>query len=145
TGSPATPFVTLTGFVTANDQPSGGLTITSSNPIATSQGGSVTLAGDGSFKYTPPVTTTALSSDTFTYTISSNTGGTATPTTANATVTLNLSGRVWYVDPNAGTNGNGQSQSPWNATANIKQQPTAGGANTGDIIFIYNGSGANVN
>ena len=144
TPSPSTPFVPLSGFVTANDTPAGNVTVTSSNPIATTQGGSVTIAADGSFKYTPPVTVTALASDSFTYTISSNTGGTATPTTANGTVTLNLAGRVWYVNPNAGSNGNGQSQSPWNSTANIKQQPTVGGANTGDRIFVYNGPTGNL-
>jgi hypothetical protein len=144
TSTPGTPFVPLTGVVTSNDTPTGGVTITSSNPIATTQGGSVTLAADGTFKYTPPVTVSALSSDTFTYTISSNTGGTAAATTANGTVTLNLSNRVWYVNPNAGSNGNGQSQSPWNSTANIKQQPTVGGANTGDTIFVYNGPTGNL-
>jgi large repetitive protein len=143
TTSPSTPFVPLSGFVIANDTPLGGVTAVAAT-VTTTQNGSVAIAADGSFKYTPPVTVSALASDTFTYTISSNTGGTATPATATGTVTLNLANRVWYVDPNLGVNGNGQSQSPWNSTANIKQQPTVGGANTGDILFIYSGPAGNL-
>ncbi|HMC70510.1 MAG TPA: putative Ig domain-containing protein, partial [Mycobacteriales bacterium] len=132
TTSPATPFVGLTGTIIANDLPSGGVTAVAGT-VATTQGGSVTIATDGTFKYTPPVS--VLTTDTFTYTIASDTGATGTATTATGTVTLNLTNRVWYVKNN-GSAGNGQSQSPFNTLAAAQ---TASAAN--DIIYVYNGDG----
>src|SRR5262249_17625630 len=98
-----------------------------------------TLASDGTFIYTPPVTASPISSDTFVYTISSDTGGTGVPRTATATITLNLASRVWYVKNN-GAAGNGQSQSPFNILANAQSASTAN-----DIIFVYGGDLANTN
>jgi hypothetical protein len=135
TVSPGTPFVTLSGSVLANDQPSGGVTLTAGT-FATSAGGSVTLATDGTFIYTPKANpgAAAITSDSFTYIISSNTGGGA-PVTAMGTVNLTLGGRVWYVN-NSGSNGNGQSQSPFNSMTGAD---TASIAN--DSIFVYTGIG----
>jgi len=137
--SPSTPFVPLAGRLTANDLPSGGVTITTVGTFATAAGGSVQIAADGTFLYTPPVTFVPLTSDSFTYTISSDSGGTGTPTSANGTASLALVNRVWYVNPNAGASGNGQSQSPWNNTNVIS------GTNTGDILFIYDNGGSTAN
>src|SRR5205814_9882064 len=86
--SPATPFVPLAGRLTANDLPSGATTITTVGTFMTAQGGSVQIAADGTFLYTPPVTFFPLTSDSFTYTISSDSGGTGTPTSASGTVSL---------------------------------------------------------
>src|SRR5207237_6461786 len=73
---------------------------------------------------------------TFTYTITSNTGGTATPTTAQGTVTLNFTNRVCYVDnTNAGT-ADVRSNTPF-ATLVAAQTASA----TGETIFIYTGTG----
>src|SRR5439155_3111369 len=96
------------------DFPVGGVALTAGTFSSANGTNNVAIAADGTFKYTPPVTATALASDTFNYTITSNTGGTVTPTSANGTVTLNLAGRVWYVDNTLGVNGNGQSQLPFN-------------------------------
>ena len=142
TVSPATPFVPLSGAIIANDAPLGGVTATAGT-FATTQAGSVTIAADGTFKYTPPVTASPLASDTFTYTISSNTGGGAA-TQATATVTLNLAGRVWYVKNN-GSNGNGQSQSPFNSTSNFSNGARVSPDTTGDIIFIFTGDTTTTN
>src|SRR4029077_13692500 len=86
----------------------------------------VIIAADGTFIYTPPARATfsTITSDTFNYTISSNTGGTATPATATGTVTLNLSGCVWYVKNN-GAAGNGQSQSSFNLLSSAISASTA--------------------
>ncbi|HXA16533.1 MAG TPA: putative Ig domain-containing protein [Thermoanaerobaculia bacterium] len=139
TASPGTPFVTLTGSVLANDLPAGGVTVSPTGAFATSAGGSVTIASDGTFIYTPKANPSGAVTtlDTFTYTGSSNTGGTATPTTATATVTLNLANRVWYVKNNGGGT-NGQSQSPFTTLA-----AAAGASTANDIIFVYNGDGTN--
>jgi hypothetical protein len=143
TASPVTPFVVLTGTITANDLPSGGVSLVAGT-FGTTQTGSVTTAADGTFIYTPPVTATALASDTFTYTISSDTGGTGTPTLATGTVTLNLAGRVWYVN-NSGPNGNGQSQAPFNSTSNFTNGARATPDKPSDIIFIHTGTGNTTN
>ena len=137
--SPSTPFVPLAGRLTANDLPSGGVTITTVGTFATTAGGTVQIAADGTFLYTPPVTFFPLTSDSFSYSISSDTGGTGTPTSANGTATLTLVNRVWYVNPNAISSGNGQSQSPWNNTSAIF------GTFAGDIIFVYDNGGSTAN
>jgi hypothetical protein len=113
--------------------------------FATTQGGSVTIAADGSFLYTPPVTVNALATDTFTYTISSNTGGTGTPTTANGLVTLNLANRVWYVRNNAAGGGDGRSHSPFNSTSNFTNGARATPDKPSDIIFVHRGDGTTTN
>jgi hypothetical protein len=140
TSSPTTPFVALTGTILGNDAPSGGVTVTTGT-FATTAGGSVTIASDGSFLYTPKAnpTAAATTSDSFTYQISSNTGGTPTATTATGTVNLSLSGRVWYVK-NDGSAGNGQSQSPFNTLSAAIAAST-----TSDTIFVYRGDGSTTN
>jgi hypothetical protein len=135
TTSPTTPFVGLTGTIIANDLPSGGVAAVAGTFSSANGTNNVVIAADGTFKYTPPVTVSPLASDTFTYTITSNTGGTGTPTQATGTVTLNLANRVWYVKNN-GAAGNGQSQSPFNTLAAAQTASTAS-----DIIFVYNGDG----
>src|SRR5207248_1364527 len=91
------------------------------------------------FLYTPPVTFFPLSADSFTYTISSDSGGTGTPTSATATASLALANRVWYINPTAALNGNGQSQAPWNNTNVISA------TNAGDILFVYDNGGSTAN
>ena len=81
----------------------------------------------------------AITSDSFTYTISSNTGGTATAATANGTANLTLVGRVWYVRNN-GAGGNGQSQSSFNLLSSAISASTAS-----DFIFVYRGDGTTLN
>jgi hypothetical protein len=140
TVSPGTPFVGGSGRLTTNDLPSGGTTA-NAGTFGTSGGGSVTIAADGTFIYTPPVHSgmAAITGDSFNYTISSDTGSTGTPTMATATATLTLANRVWYVLNNVG-NGNGQSQSPFNSLANAITASTAN-----DFIFVYRGDGTTAN
>jgi len=129
TTSPATPFVgSLTNLI-ANDLPSGGVAATTGT-FATSGGGSVTIAADGTFIYTPKANpaAAAVTSDSFTYTVVSN-----GVTSAAATVNLTLANRVWYVKNNGGGT-NGQSQSPFTTLAAAQAASLAG-----DIIFVYNG------
>jgi hypothetical protein len=135
TATPGTPAVQLSGSVLANDFPTGGVSITSGT-FATTQGGSVLIQSDGTFLYTPSVHAAAVASDSFTYTGTSNTGGTATPTSAVGTVNLTLANRVWYVKDNGGA-GNGQSQTPFNTLAAVQAA-----AKANDIIFVYLGTTA---
>jgi hypothetical protein len=135
TASPGTPFVGSTIKLTDNDQPSGSVSATAGT-FATSAGGSVTIASDGTFVYTPKANpgAAATTSDSFTYTAVSN-GVTSAP----ATVTLTLAERVWYVLNTAG-GGNGQSQAPFNLLSDGIAASTAN-----DTIFVYQGDGTTTN
>ncbi|MBI3853087.1 MAG: cadherin-like domain-containing protein [Verrucomicrobia bacterium] len=95
----------------------------------TANGGTVNLAANGTFTYLPGAG--FVGTDTFNYTIT-DTGG----LTGLATVTLNVSNRVWYVN-NTGTNGTGRSSSPFDNLASAQAASFAA-----DIIFVYQGSGA---
>jgi uncharacterized repeat protein (TIGR01451 family) len=140
TATPATPSVQNPTRIVANDLPSGGVAATAGT-FATGQGGSVTIAADGTFLYTPPARNglPAITSDTFAYTVQSNTGGGAAVASAPAMVTVNLAGRVWYV-LNNGLGGNGQSQSPLLTLAQAQ-----GASTVNDHIFVYAGSGTTAN
>lgn len=146
TTTPGTPTVITNGMatfrLTNNDLPSGNVTLTSTGTFATAAGGSVTIAADGTFIYTPKANPTlaAITADSFTYTISSDTGGTGTPTTAQGTANLTLAGRVWYVLNNVGMTGNGQSQNPFKSLAEAIAASTAN-----DFIFVYQGDGTTAN
>ena len=129
--TPATPAVTSATNILTNDLPSGGVTATPGT-FATTAGGSVTIAADGTFLYTPKVNPAAAATptDSFNYTAVSN-GVTSAP----ATVSLTLTNRVWYVKNN-GAAGNGQSQSPFNTLAAAQAASL-----TNDILYVYNGDG----
>jgi large repetitive protein len=147
TGSPATPFVGKTVKLIDNDQPAGGVTATAGT-FATSAGGSVTIAADGTFIYTPKANPGAArtTADSFTYTVFSNTGAGAAVTSAPATVNLTLVGRVWYVLNTAAGGGNGQSQSPFNTLSAAIAASTAGASATDtDTIYVYQGDGTTTN
>jgi len=111
--------------VTANDvavNATGGtdtITLTTIAGGATSLGGSVTLNANGSFTYTPPlnrpnVADGASVTDSFTYTISNSADGTLTST---GTVSIVLTGRVFYLM--AGAAGDGRSSTPSGNPATI--------------------------
>jgi len=131
TVSPSTPFVGSTTNILTNDLSDAAITATAGT-FATSGGGSVTIASDGTFIYTPKANPglAASTSDSFTYTAVSN-GVTSAP----ATVSLTLANRVWYVK-NDGGGSNGQSQSPFTTLAAAQAASLAG-----DIIYVYNGDG----
>jgi VCBS repeat-containing protein len=145
TASPATPFVALTGTIIANDLPSGGVAAVAGTVSSTNGTNNVVINADGTFIYTPPVTAVALGSDSFNYSIASDTGGTGTPGTASGTVALTLVGRVWYVKNNAAAGGLGQSQSPFNSTSGFVNGARATPDKPGDIIYIFNGDGTTTN
>jgi hypothetical protein len=108
----------------------GPLAITPVTDQATANGGKVTIEADGDFIYvSDPADACAPTSDTFTYTV--NDGGTPNGTDT-ATVTIGLSGCVWYVNNTA--SGTGTSRAPF---ATLAQAQTASAA--GHTIFIFDG------
>ncbi len=73
------------------------------------------MVGSGSnednFYYQPPVGFTGT--DTFQYTASDSCGS------STATVSISVQNKVWYVNDNDASNGNGTSTSPFNALSPV--------------------------
>ncbi len=113
-------------------------TVTAIGGGATTLGGTVALASpSGAFTYTPPVGRPTLAdgtsvNDSFTYTIINN----ADPTlTSTGTVTITLTGRVWYLQ--AGGSGDGRSNTP---SGNPVAMSTAADKGT-DIFYMFSNAG----
>jgi Bacterial Ig domain/Cadherin domain len=135
------PVVALTGNVLTNndtdeDQPAQPLSAVAET-VSSTGGGTATISANGSFTFLPGVGD-KNQNDTFTYHL---TDGTAT---ASGTVTVGIANAlVWYVDNAKATNGDGRSSSPLNTLTGINN--AAGGTGdsdgSGDILFLYQGSG----
>ena len=122
---------TASGLLAGASDPEG-TTVTmaggSVGTFATTQGGSITIAADGSFTYTPQAGDRSIA-DTFVYTV---TDGTDTDT---STVTFNIDANtIWFVNFVALTNGTGTVSSPFNALAPLDN---GGPDSNGDTIFVY--------
>jgi hypothetical protein len=105
-------------------------------PVTSANGGNVALNADGSFTYNPPPGFEGA--DTFTYTLTNAAGSNS------ATVTINVSGMIWFIDNNASCPCDGRLTNPFN-TLNSFQAVNNGAGNNpaaNDNIFIYeSGSG----
>ena len=67
--------------------------------FATTQGGSIMIAADGSFMYTAPAGLTGGATDTYTYTLNDGNGvGGGVPATDMATVNFTLNNLIWFID-----------------------------------------------
>ena len=106
--------------------------ITATGPFASTNGGSVTIAGNGSFSYNPPAGFTDANDD-FTYQICDS--GVPGSACTNATATVTVSGpRVWFVDNTAAAGGaDGRLSNPFNT---LTAADTAASA-SGDRTFVY--------
>ena len=105
--APTTPHTTASGTLLDNDGADVAITLTTATDAATTAGGSITIAADGAFTYTPP-TGLATGSDTYVYT------ATANAITRTATITFNLADIVWYVDSaSAAVSHDGRSNTPF--------------------------------
>lgn len=101
--------------------------------------GSVTVNSNGSFSYNPNAGFTGT--DTFTYTLSNNTGLTDT-----STVSITMTGKIWFVNNASGAcsaNCNGRLSNPFTTLAAFQtiNNGAANNPNDGDSIFVYSGSG----
>ncbi len=112
-------------------------TITASD-AASANGGSVSVAADGSFTYEPPVGFTGA--DTFQYTLSNSAGS------STGTVTVTVSNMVWFVNNSAGACPSapcdGRFSHPFTTLAAFSAVNDGAGAHpkTGQSIFIYQGT-----
>lgn len=125
------PEVYLGGLSVLSDDsdPGGGTLSATPATIATADGGSVSLAADGSFSYQPPADFEG-SSDSFTYEVNTSEG-----TSAQASATIDFdTGRIWYVDSSAAGAGDGSSNEPFESLATAVDD-----AQPGDVIFLFGG------
>ena len=98
----------------------------------------MTLLATGHFTYTPPlgrpnIADGASVPDSFNYTVKNSADATLA---ATGTVTINLSGRVWYLQ--AGAAGDGRSNTP---SASPSAMSTAADKST-DIFYIFSNAGS---
>ncbi|MCA1552966.1 MAG: hypothetical protein LC737_01165, partial [Chloroflexi bacterium] len=133
--------------VTANDYMGINSTSTIASFSATSaQGGQVAMttsgAGIGQFTYNPPPGYEGT--DTFTYTLSDNTNAPSAAANRTATVTINVSGMIWFINNNAAScltlaAGCGRLTNPFSTLAAFTSlnNGTANNPAPNDNIFIY--------
>jgi uncharacterized repeat protein (TIGR01451 family) len=108
---------------------------------ASAQSGQVTVNSDGSFTYNPPAGFEGV--DTFTYTLSDNPNAPSALANRKATVTITVSGMVWFINNNALTciaSGCGRLSNPYSTLAAFNTANGLGGGlnpDNNDNIFIY--------
>jgi hypothetical protein len=116
--------------VLANDtdaETPGGLSVVPGT-VATTNGGTATLAADGSFTYLSAPG--YVGGDSFSYTVTDGS------LTATATVTMTSTFRVWYADNSAAAPGDGRDASPFAELASAE-----GASAAGETIFLRYGNG----
>ncbi len=121
----------LTGTLTANDTPNGGIVTSFQSP--TTLGGTVSVNAVGQFTYTAPLNQSNVS-DTFTYTLGNSVGN------SSATVTIQLGARGLFVKNDVATSGNGSQASPFKTLA---EAVTAAAGINGAQIVVFRGDGSN--
>jgi hypothetical protein len=112
--------------VLANDVSPTNITRTVTAASGATTNGTYAIAADGSFSYTPNAGFTGTNS--FTYTL--NTGS----LTTTGTVSITVSGMIWFVNAAAASSGTGTLASPFKNMSNVT------GTATGNTIFLYTGT-----
>src|SRR6266478_411042 len=100
-------------------------------PSTSTNGGNVTVNANGSFTYNPPAGFEGT--DTFSYTLTNSEGSNS------ATVTINVSGMIWFVNNNASCPCDGRLTNPFNTLASFQAVNNGVGNNpaANDNIFLY--------
>jgi hypothetical protein len=104
---------------------------TVSAPSTSTNGGNVTVNNDGSFTYNPPAGFEGT--DTFNYTLTNSEGSNS------ATVTINVSGMIWFIDNSSSCPCDGRLTNPFNSLASFQAVNNGAGNNpaANDNIFVY--------
>jgi VCBS repeat-containing protein len=135
---PAGPQKTISGSLltgaTDVDGPNALTTVAVTNQATTH--GHVTISTSGEFSYTP--TAGYIGSDSFNYTITD--GNAPTPGTVSGSVTIDVATpKVWYVNADAVTDGDGTSANPFNTLTHFQNSGVGNNVDgAGDTIFLYN-------
>jgi hypothetical protein len=122
-----------TGLTVTAFGPSTGLETAPGTAGVSAQGGNLTVNANGSFSYDPPPGFTG--GDTFRYRVSNGVGG-----SASGTVTVTVSGMIWFVDNARPANGDGRLSAPYNCLAGVSCFTTLAADEAGDNIFLFSGS-----
>ena len=121
--------------------------VTNTITATTAQGGTVVMtvsgAGMGQFTYIPPPGYEG--NDTFTYRLTDNANAASAGSNRTATVTIPISGMVWFINNTAGA-GDGRLSSPFNTLAAFQAVNDGVGNHpaANDNIFIYESATAYV-
>ncbi|HEX6750724.1 MAG TPA: Ig-like domain-containing protein [Longimicrobium sp.] len=97
--------------------------------VASVNGGTATIAADGSFTYLSAAGFTGT--DSFQYTVTDGS------LTANGTVTMNVPNRVWYVDNSATAPGDGRDASAFTQLSSAESASAVG-----ETVFLRYGNGS---
>ena len=113
------------------------LTVTA-GAIASANGGSVTVNANGSFNYNPPPGFEGA--DSFQFQVCDS--GVPGSACAMATVTVNVNGMLWFIDPAAAGGGDGRLTAPFNDidVFNAVNDGTGNRPAAGDSVFLFSGS-----
>ena len=136
--------MTVAGSVLVNDGNTVGASIVTFDTTSANSG-TVTMitsgANQGSFTYLPAVG--YIGPDSFTYTLrdsgADGIAGNGDDVTSQATVSITVASRVWYVDNSVADGGDGRSTQPFNSLADVSG--AAGPDAAGDIIYVRTGNG----
>ncbi len=101
-------------------------------PVTSANGGNVTLNADGSFTYNPPPGFEG--NDTFSYTLTNSEGSN------NATVSITVSGMIWFVNSAATCPCDGRLTNPFTDLTGAGNFDAVANDDPGDNIFLYSGS-----
>ncbi len=100
--------------------------------FTTTGGGSITLAADGSFAYTPAAGFTGT--DTYTYTLNDGNAASGVAATDQAVVRFTISNMIWFVDnTGGGSGGTGTLADPFKT---ISAFNASSGPQAGQVVFI---------
>ncbi len=113
------------------DGPAAPVVDVATSSATSSNGGAVTWNADGTFSYDPPAGFTGV--DTLTYKV---VDGAAIPNPGTGTVSVTVSGRVWYVDNSVADGGDGRSTLPFDTLAEADVAANA----VNDRIYVHEGN-----
>jgi hypothetical protein len=119
--------------VLGNDVDPEGDAVTASAGATSANGGNVVMNADGSFTYNPAPGFEGT--DTFNYTVTDSHSS-----TDSGTVTITVSGMIWFVNSAAAPGGDGRLTSPYNCLTGAGCYFPAAPDDPGDNIFLYSGN-----
>jgi hypothetical protein len=119
--------------VLGNDSDAEGDSFTASGPATSVNGGNVAVNANGSFTYNPAPGFEG--NDSFNYTITDSHGN-----TDSGTVSITVSGMIWFVDASAAGGGDGRLTSPFNCLVGTGCFQPVAADDPGDNIFLYSGN-----
>ena len=134
----------ITGSVLSNDTdpdtPQANLVVEPVTNAPTTLGGTITIESDGNFTYHPDDADVGVT-DTFTYRVcDASPCNSGTVANATGTLSLPLTGQVWYVRNNEPAGGDGTSDTPFDTLAEAEAA-----SGTGDTVFVFDGNNTTTN